>query len=358
VLDPALKEMRGVLCQARRKRKQPLLDTKILTSWNALMIRGMAVAGEVLGEKKYVEAAARAAGWILEHHRMADGSLVRTSRPDAGASSESRERIAGFLDDYAFLAQALLALHRATGDQKWRDEARRFVETMKDKFLDSGYGGFYFTAADATDLIVRQKSGQDSPLPSGNAVAAMVLAELAEAEEARRTLAVWAQSMEDHAEAMSAMVQGAMAYLAKKEPFVVSAGGQEGAERVASPDQAAREAVEVSAAWASSTELRVTVAVREGYHINANRAAQGLVPTTLTVTGMREPEVKVEYPPGEERAFAFTTEAIRVYEGEVVMGVRFAKPAQRRIRLALTYQPCTEDACLSAVTKHVEVVVP
>jgi hypothetical protein len=349
--------MREAMCAARRKRKQPLLDTKILTSWNALMIRGMAVAGGVLREPKYVQAAAAAAQWLLANHRLGDGTLIRTSRPDAAAEAAgAAPRLEGFLDDYAFLSQALLALHETTGEPPWRDEAVRIVATMKDKFLDKEYGGFYFTAADATDLIVRQKTGQDSPLPSGNAVAAMALLGLEEVEEARRTLAVWAQSIEDHAEAMSAMVQGALRYLENNEPFVVSAG-EERAERVASPDQVAGGVVDLSASWASPTELRVSVRIAEGYHLNANRAAQGLVPTTLTVAGLREPDVRIEYPPGEERAFAFTTEAIRVYEGEVVIVARFGRAPEKaaRLRAAVTYQPCTEDACLSAVTKQIEV---
>jgi len=235
--------------------------------------------------------------------------------------------------------------------------AVRVVETMKDKFLDREFGGFYFSSADATDLIVRQKTGQDSPLPSGNAVAAMVLLELGEVEEARRTLAVWAQSMEDHAEAMSAMVQGAMAYLTKHEPFTVSGAGEEEVERVGSPDRLAKEAVDLSSRWASPTELLVMVAIREGYHLNANKAAQGLVPTTLTISGMREPEVKIEYPPGEERAFAFATEAIRVYEGTVTIVARFVRPPWT-VRASLTYQPCTEDACLSATTRQLDVGAP
>jgi uncharacterized protein YyaL (SSP411 family) len=307
-----------------------------------------------------VEAAARAAEWLLANHRLGDGTLIRTSRLDAADRDDSAPKtlIEAFLDDYAFFAQALLALHRATGEEKWRHAAVRIVETMKDKFLDKEYGGFYFSSADATDLIVRQKTGQDSPLPSGNAIAAMALLELGEVEEARRTLAVWAQSMEDHAEAMSAMVQGALAYLTKHEAFTVSAAGEEETERVASPDQLAKEVVDLSARWASPTELRVMVAIRDGYHLNANKAAQGLVPTTLTVAGMREPEVKIEYPPGEERAFAFTTEAIRVYEGTVTIVARFAKRPQAGLKAALTYQPCTEDACLSATTRQLETVAP
>src|SRR5881398_800964 len=101
--------------------------------------------------------------------------------------------IPGFLDDHAFLAHACLALHEATGDENWRHHARRLIETTKSKFLDPEFGGFYFSSVDQTDLIVRQKLAQDSPLPSGNAVAAMALAQLGDHDAARQTIAVFAQ---------------------------------------------------------------------------------------------------------------------------------------------------------------------
>src|SRR5439155_20673150 len=118
-LDP----MRQALYATRRKRKQPLLDTKILTSWNALMIRAFAVAGQALGEERYVAAAQAAARFLLGHH-LKDGALIRTSRADA------RSEIPGFLDDYAFTIAALLAVADATGDASFRRHAHQLAETM------------------------------------------------------------------------------------------------------------------------------------------------------------------------------------------------------------------------------------
>src|SRR5205823_4579842 len=97
--DPHILAAREKLREARSRRKQPLLDTKIITSWNALMIRALAYGGKVLEEQKYLAAAERAADFVLRHTRS-------------------------FLDDYAFHAQALLELHRSTGDGRWRDSAR------------------------------------------------------------------------------------------------------------------------------------------------------------------------------------------------------------------------------------------
>src|SRR5439155_15017480 len=129
-----------------------------------------------------------------------EGLLYRTSR-------NSTAKYLGFLDDYAFLVQALLELHRASSDARWKDEASTLAKTMLDHFGDQQNGGFYFTARDATDLIVRQKTASDSPLPSGNAVAAIALLELDQSEQARRVLEAFAGQMQRQAEGMSSMVQ-------------------------------------------------------------------------------------------------------------------------------------------------------
>ena len=365
-LDARLAPMRQTLYEARRKRKQPLLDTKILTSWNALMIRAFAVAGEALREARYINAATKAAQFLLNQHRTQNGGLIRTSRaePESEISNSksqipnSQFQIPAFLDDYAFLAQALLALHRATDDDQWHRRAQDIADSMNHRFLDPQLGGFFFSPAKATDLIVRQEMASDSPLPSGNAVAAMALLDLGQVETARRVLAVFAQTLEDQAEGMSSMVQAGLQYLKTLQPFAVSTPDQ-AADRPPTPDQLAKAAVELSTQWESPTQLRVNVKVLEGFHLNANRAAQGMIPTTLAITAARgqQLEATIDYPPGEQRRFAFASEPIRVYEGTVTLAVRFEKPITpgATLRLILTYQPCTEDACLSATSKQIEV---
>jgi uncharacterized protein YyaL (SSP411 family) len=362
-LDLRLAPMREALYAARRKRKQPMLDTKILTSWNALMIRAFAIAGKSLGDARYVDAAAKGARFMSEQHRLADGALIRTSRPDSKTKdADSREPIPGFLDDYAFFARALLALHAATGDDTWKVQARETIDVMKRKFLDRELGGFYFTPAEATDLIVRQKTASDSPLPSGNAVAAMCLLELGEPDIARQVLAVFAQSLEDQAEGMSSMVGVALEYLHHHEPFTVSTAGEADGDRPLTPDQLAKAAVELLAEWESPTRLRVAMEVMETYHVNANRAVQGMIPTTLAVAGPHGADVgvTVEYPPGEERKFDFASEAIQVYEGVVVLLAELGNPLPpgTALRVVATYQACTEEACLAATSKEIQVVTP
>jgi uncharacterized protein YyaL (SSP411 family) len=356
-LEEVLAPMRQKLYQARLKRKQPLLDTKILTSWNTLMIRALAYGGQVLDEGRYTDAAARAADFLLRHHRTPDGGLYRTSRDGAA-------KYPGFLDDYAFLIQALLALHEAGQNGHWHGAAEALALSMMGKFADGQTGGFYFTDRDATDLIVRQKTASDSPLPSGNAVAAMVLLDLDRVDEARNTLAVFAQQLENNAEGMSSMVQAAATYLRKAEPFTVRAGdAADGPARPASPREAGAGVVAVATRWQNPTELHVRLRIAEGFHINANDTGGGaelpLVPTTLTVAGDAARGAAVEYPAGAEQQFAFAESPIRVYGGEVTLVVRFtAAPAKgSAVRLNLSYQACDDSACLPPVTKPLEVLV-
>ena len=355
-MNARLAGMRQKLYAARRQRKQPLLDTKVITSWNALMIRAFAYGGQVLQDQRYLDAARHAASFLITHHRTEEGALLRTSR-------DGKAKYAGFLDDYAFTVQALLAMHDAGVSGNWREGAEALSMVMRRKFHDDDRGGFYFTEQGARDLIVRQKVASDSPLPSGNAVAAMTELDLGHADVAQRTLAVFAGQLEQNGEGMSSMVQAALAYVRREDGFVVApAPDDAAASPPASPEQVAAGVVAVRTSWASRTELHIHLDVLEGFHINANKAAKGLIPTRVAVAepGGDAPAVaSVEYPPGEERRFAFADEPLRVYEGPTTISVRLKDRAgEAPLRLSVTYQACDDNACLPPVTKRVEVPTP
>jgi uncharacterized protein YyaL (SSP411 family) len=367
--DPSLEDdgrivsMRRALYESRRQRKQPLLDTKILTGWNGLMIRAMASAGHVLQEPRYLEAAGRAAEFLLRHHRMRDGGLYRTSRPDASTSgtNEFAAKYNGFLDDYAFLAQGVLALHRADGGEKWKDAASSVVNAMKLKFADApstGSEGLYFTDADATDLIIRQKTGLDSPLPSGNAVAGLVCLELNDEQTPRAVLETFAGTLQQNAEGMSAMVELADAFVRRYGSLRVEARPRTAADRPLSPQQLAAGIVSLDAAWEDARTLHVHLTILKGFHINANAAAKDLIATRLDLRDADS--ATIEYPPGAEQRFAFSDGPLRVYEGKTTIIVRFSKPQSGRdpVEMRLTYQACDESACLPPVTKQFSVATP
>jgi uncharacterized protein YyaL (SSP411 family) len=173
-LESQLAPIRGKLLAARDKRERPLTDTKILTSWNGLMIRGFADAGRGLKDERYVKAAERAADFVLANLRTKDGRLLRTY-------GSGQAKLNAYLDDYAFFVDGLLALHRATGNKKWLDAADELTALQLDLFWDDEGGGFYFTSDDHESLLARGKDPIDGAEPAGNSVSAQNLLYLAKA---------------------------------------------------------------------------------------------------------------------------------------------------------------------------------
>jgi len=170
VEDGDFADLKKKLFDARSKRIRPHLDDKVLTSWNALMISAMAQAGAALGEPKYRDAAVRAAKFLLTTHKK-DGKLLRTSRL-------GEAKLDAYLEDYAYLAQAMLDLYEATFDASWFEEARGLVATAVELFWDEAAGGFYTTSKGHESLIARMREEYEGPHPTGNAVMALTLLKL------------------------------------------------------------------------------------------------------------------------------------------------------------------------------------
>ena len=167
-----LTPIRKKLFDARSKRERPLLDIKILTSWNGLMIRGFADAGRELKNDSYIKAAERAADFVLDKLRNEDGRLLRTY-----ANGEAK--LNAYLNDYAYLVDGLIALYRASGDKKWLTAADELTAKQIELFWDEKNGGFFFTSSDHEALLARSKNPVDGAQPSGNSVSAQNLIFLA-----------------------------------------------------------------------------------------------------------------------------------------------------------------------------------
>ncbi len=170
-LEASLVPIRAKLLAERAKRKRPLTDTKILTGWNGMMIRGLADAGRVLRNESYIDAAKAAATFVLTNNRR-DGRLLRTH-------TAGEAKLNAYLEDYVLLCDGLIALHRATGDDNWLNEADSITAKQIELFWDEKNGGFFFTSADHEELIAKRKDTFDGPIPSGNAIAASNLIYLA-----------------------------------------------------------------------------------------------------------------------------------------------------------------------------------
>ncbi len=165
-----LTSARRTLFEARSRRIWPGRDEKILTAWNGLMIRGMAIAGRHLGRADFVASAERALDFL-------QARLWRNDRLLA-VHKDGQSRLNAYLDDYAFSIDGILELLQC----RWRDGdldfALALAEVLLDRFEDREAGGFYFTANDHESLIQRPKPAHDDALPAGNGVAAQVLLKL------------------------------------------------------------------------------------------------------------------------------------------------------------------------------------
>ena len=163
--------IRPLIYQARLKRIPPGLDDKIITAWNGMMIGTMAEAGRVFNHQPYLDGAVRAADFLLTTLSRPENRLWRTYR-------NGKAHLNGCLEDYAYAAEAMLEVYEATGIERYLHEAVALGERIVEDFEDREHGGFFTTAVDHETLILRGREGADGATPSGNAVAASVLARL------------------------------------------------------------------------------------------------------------------------------------------------------------------------------------
>jgi uncharacterized protein len=249
---PELAEARRALFEARSQRVWPGLDDKRLTSWNALAIAALADAGAVLGRDDYLDAARAGAEFVLGSLRDPDGNLLRTYK-------DGRAHLNAYLEDHAFLLEALLALYEASFEERWFTEARALAETTIERFGDPERGGFYSTSSDHEQLIARRKEVGDHPIPSGNSSAAMGLLRMGAltgerryAEQAEGVFALFGKPAVEHPDAFAHMLRAldfhlsptrevalvgdnlgelAAAIREQLRPHIVLAGGPEGTEQ-------------------------------------------------------------------------------------------------------------------------------
>ena len=164
---------RATLLAERAQRVPPATDTKVIVAWNGMAIDALARGGAVLDAPRFIDAARAAAGFLLETMRPPDdeAGLLRIF---AGG----RASVPAFLEDYAALADGLLSLYEATGEERWFVEARRLADTMVERYWDPEAGGFFTTGSGNEALVSRKKPTYDGATPSGNSQAARVLARL------------------------------------------------------------------------------------------------------------------------------------------------------------------------------------
>ena len=389
-----LEPLKTKLLAARDERKRPLLDTKVITSWNGLMIDALAYGYEVLGDPRYRDAAQTAAEFILEHLRRSDGRLMRTHKDDIA-------KYDGYLDDYAFLVRGILGLYHATAEDRWLKEAQSLTDTMIRLLWDNDGGGFYFTLADQEHLVVRTKNPYDSALPSGNAVAINNLLTLTRLtgekdylDKAEKSLRSFASVMAQSPGGFMHMYLAANNYLStdwikateaqeKKHVDLALKLKAEGDINPFSPPKALSgkaialpsgdDVVKISVSTLSKKQITlqrpfdvvVQLEIDDGWHINANPASDDfLIPTTVSVSPNTSVEIiSAVYPKGKPFNFSFNDQPVSVYEGvlEIQMQLQLKPDVSREdafpVNLNLEYQACDDQRCLPPSTDTIQLTL-
>lgn len=217
-----LHEAKRRLLEARSRRIWPGRDEKVLTAWNALMIHAFALAGQVLERDDYVQVAAGAAKYVLKHLRTPQGRLLRTTSAGAPAKYNA------YLEDYAYLLDALVTLYEATFDPGYLQTAAELGRTLREQFWDEQEGGFFYTSKDHELLIARTKDPHDNATPSGNSMAVCGLLRLAKLtgetqwlDMAEKTLKLYRGLMTQSPTAAGQMLSALDFYLGPVQEFAV-----------------------------------------------------------------------------------------------------------------------------------------
>jgi uncharacterized protein len=205
--EALLASAKSKLFAQRETRIRPGRDEKILTSWNAMMIEGMAHAGRVFGRTDWVASARRALAFVESTMWNADTQRLLATHKDG------KTHLNAYLDDYAFLLKALIEIMQTDFRPADLRFAQKIADVLLDQFEDLAHGGFFFTSHDHEQLIQRPKPGHDNATPSGNGIAAIALQRLSHltndfryAESAQRALACFYDQMEDHPSGFGSML--------------------------------------------------------------------------------------------------------------------------------------------------------
>ena len=222
--EQSIAESRQLLLAARDQRPRPRRDDKIITAWNGLMISAYARAAQVLDDPDYRDMATRAATFVRQNlYRKKDQTLLRSYRDGAGD-------VAGFADDYAFMIQGLLDLYETTFDSQWIELATKLQTRQDQLFWDNQSGGYFTTAGNDPNILLRSKEDYDGAEPSPNSVAALNLLRLSQMfdrpdwrERAEKTLRAFSPQLQRSPSAMPQMLV-ALDWLRAEPKQIVIAG--------------------------------------------------------------------------------------------------------------------------------------
>ena len=334
-----LTDFSSVLLEKRNQRIPPLTDRKIITEWNAMMSTALIKAGQTLRQPRYTQAAIASINFLLQHNRRDNGFLWRAHFQDRSSTPASQA-------DYAYLAQALIALFDDTSDTKYLDLSVQLVETMNEQFWDTKTGGYFIGQSEVGGAVLptRPKALFDNAAPTGNSVALRVLVQL------------WNRTGDDKYRVRAESLVAAFSeYLSRDGSgfayFLVATNdllnGEIGAHRYS-----AKGKVKAAVSSSDGRTIDVRVEVAPGWHINSDTPLQDyLIPTRLT-GGNEAALASVSYPASVTRQLGFQRSELDLFEGAIQLSgvlpdtLRDANSANIELQL----QACSDEICLAPET--------
>ena len=346
-LRQRLDNINSVLWQVRSQRPPPLRDDKIVTAWNGMMITAFAEAADLLGSADYRRMAERAAAFIWQHNRPSPGHLWRVHR--AGRSS-----VPGTLEDYAYLAEAMLHLYDLSGERRWLEHAGELADSLIERFVDVEGGGFFMSEAEAgiTALGRPRDDGTDNATPSGSSVALRVLqrlwtrtGKLAYRQQLERLIGRFASDIAQQPHQYGYMLTA-----------ILSHHQGELASRAYAAQGGIRLEGRLTGAPAGQ-RLTVDIDIPPGWHINTDKPGHAdLIGTRLQLP----PETRgwalgsVAYPEGASQRVAFQETPISLYAGRVRLEAQITRssspPSGPTLPIEIRLQACNDEVCLPPET--------
>lgn len=370
------------LLHVRATRTQPGLDDKIIAGWNGLMIAGLARAGDV--DRRALDMARRAANFIVEHMIAEDGTLHRIAK--IGADGEPSIKHPAPLEDYAFVIHGLttLALRSEHDRVPMTQAAASLAAHAAERFGDSNRGGFFDTAADATDLFVRARSTYDGAIPSATSVMIHALLDLHQLTGDRAHLdravgalasisAAVAESPVSTANSTRALLRMLAAGLVEVNQATPRTAGETGPadQSLHTPVEIYAGAERVTVKEDEPTEILIKVRILPGYHVisplspilGEEQSNPGLIPFHIHIIGGSGIRVYADYPEGTPLASGSVEglAGVNGIEGEFDMRLAIERdpdqPWSGNPLIAITFQACTEIACERPRTLELDVAI-
>lgn len=335
----AVKGLKNKLISVRNTREAPSVDTKTITAWNAMVISALTTAYQVLGNQEYLQVAIKTAN-LLWNKSYSDKNnlLTRTANLDS-------EGVEGVLEDYAYLANAMLDLHVQTNDEKWLVKAEVLVAIMIERFYDADRHGFLVSRNEGQrSLFVALLTARDDAINSGNSMAAQVLARLYRRtgtieyrDLVRNVLSAFSKQLISNPQSLSGMLN-AVSLLSEGE--------------IISPKYAAKGKIRIDSKLQTSEQLLVTIDIEPGWHINSYRVLEKeLIPSRLSaVTSACATIGSVTYPKDELVSLGFQKDELLVYADQIKLLAEVSHVPDSNCQLVaaeLHIQACSDEVCLS-----------